>query len=156
MIKLEEIKVADIEEFWKAHFAYLVQEGIITDEEDKEYYQSEEYRGVIRAHMERDTDRHHLAYFTEGGVRIGAVSYCTYQSEDGKCFILDYWVFPQFRGKGTGHRCFEALKEYTARDGAQYYEINCDGRADRIRFWNSNGFVDNGVDEYGAQLLIRR
>lgn len=84
------------------------------------------------------------------------MSYCTYQSEDGKCFVLDFWVFPEFRGKGTGHRCFDALKEYTVKDGAYYYEINCDGRDDRMRFWKSIGFVENGVDEYGVPLLVMR
>ena len=65
-------------------------------------------------------------------------------------------MFPQFRGNGTGHRCFESLENYTQKDGALYYEINCDGREDRIRFWKSNGFVENGIDEFGVELLIKR
>ena len=67
--------------------------------------------------MIRSTDKQHMIYFCRDGERIGAASYCTYQSEDGKYFILDYWVFPQFRGNGTGHRCFEALEQYTKADG---------------------------------------
>lgn len=156
MIDIEQIPMEQISEFWAQHIQYLVEEGIATEGEDREYFQSEEYRAVIQDHMNRAQDRHHLAYFVENGIRIGAVSYCTYQSEDGKCFILDFWVFPQFRGNRTGHRCFEALKTITAMDGAQYYEINCDGRDDRMRFWHSNGFTDNGVDEWGVPLLIRR
>lgn len=106
--------------------------------------------------MKRSIDTHHLAYFNENGKRIGAVSYCTYSSEDGKCFILDFWLFPPFRGRGKGHSCFNVLRECTAKEGAKYYELNCDGRDDRVRFWKSNGFVENGVDEYAVMLLIRR
>lgn len=95
-----------IDDFWEIHFQYLLQDGIITDEEDKEYFQSNEYRNVIKAHMLRPVDKHHMVYFIRDGVRIGAAQYNTYQSEDGKCFILDYWVFPEFRGGGAGHRSF--------------------------------------------------
>lgn len=156
MIEFEEIPISKIDDFWKIHYEYLIQDEIISDIEDKEYFKSDDYRSVIKDHMSRKVDKHHLAYFKESDIRIGAVSYCTYQSEDGKCFILDYWIFPEFRGKGIGHRCFDALKEYTSKDGAYYYEINCDGRDDRMRFWKSIGFVENGVDEYGVPLLVMR
>lgn len=69
--------------------------------------------------------------------------------------ILDYWVFPEFRGGGTGHRCFEALEGYTKADGAVYYELNCT-RENAHRFWISLGFVDHGVDEFEMPLMIRR
>lgn len=93
MIEIEEIPVEHIVEFWQEHIQYLVEDGIATEDEEREYFQSDEYRSVIRSHMVRNTDKHHLVYFAEDGVRIGATSYCTYQSEDGKCFILDFWVF---------------------------------------------------------------
>ena len=115
------------------------------------------YKGVeiLEGHMIRSTDKQHMVYFCRDGERIGAASYCTYQSEDGKCFILDYWVFPQFRGNGTGHRCFEALEQYTKADGAQYYELNST-KENSIRFWKSMGFVENGKDEYDMLLLVKR
>lgn len=156
MITIEEISAACADVFWEQHYRYLTQDEIVTDDTDKAYFQSREYRQVILDHMRRNTDPHHLIYFVRNQLRIGAASYCTYQSEDGKCFILDFWVFPEFRGNGTGHCCFEALRAYTAQDGALYYEINCDGREDRMRFWQSNGFVENGTDEYGVPLLVRR
>lgn len=155
MITIEEIPVERIGEFWELHIRYLMEDGIITDDEDVEYFQNGEYRDVLKAHMLRQRDRHHMVYFVEDAQRIGAAQYCTYQSEDGKCFIMDYWVFPQFRGNGTGHRCFEALENYTKADGAGYYELNCD-RENAMRFWASLGFADNGVDEYGMKLMIRR
>lgn len=88
MIIIEEIPVEKIEDFWQIHYAYLNDDGIITDEEEKEYFQSEEYRGIIKAHMQREIDRHHMVYFVENGIRVGAAQYNTYQSKDGKCFGL--------------------------------------------------------------------
>ena len=155
MITIEEIPVRRINEFWEIHINYLIDDGIISDEEDIAYFKGKEYRGILEDHMIRSTDKQHMVYFCRDGERIGAASYCTYQSEDGQCFILDYWVFPQFRGNGTGHRCFEALERYTKADGAKYYELNSEKEAS-IRFWKSLGFVENGKDEYDMLLLVRR
>lgn len=154
-IQIEEISVDRMDVFWAQHIKYLVEDEIITDEEDREYFSGSEYRDVIKAHMERPVDTHHAVWFLRDGVRIGAAQYCTYKSEDGKCFVLDFWVFPEYRGNGTGHRCFEALESYTKADGAGYYEINCD-RENAQRFWRSLDFRDNGLDEYDMPLMVRR
>ena len=155
MISIEEIRMEDIGEFWDLHIRYLIEDGIVSDAEDIAYFRGEEYRGILEKHMTRDMDRQHMVWFCRDGERIGAASYCSYQSEDGKCFILDYWVFPPFRGNGTGHRCFEALEQYTKRDGAKYYELNST-KENSIRFWKSLGFAENGRDEYDMPLLVRR
>lgn len=47
-ILVEEIPVERIDEFWNIHFKYLIDDGIISDEEDKEYFSGEEYRGIIK------------------------------------------------------------------------------------------------------------
>lgn len=151
-IEIEEIPVSQIETFWHIHFRYLIDDHIIADEEDMQYFQSSEYRDTIKEHMLRPVDKHHMVYFLRDGLRIGAAQYNTYQSEDGKCFILDFWVFPEYRGKGTGHQCFKALMAYTALDGARYYEINC-SKEDAHRFWQALGFVDCGVDEYNMPVM---
>ncbi|MBQ4474461.1 MAG: GNAT family N-acetyltransferase [Lachnospiraceae bacterium] len=155
MIELEEIPVERMAEFWELHMRYLVDDGIIFDEDDRAYFSGREYRGILEEHMRRDTDRHHMVYFRRDGERIGAASYCIYQSEDGKCFILDFWVFPEFRGNGTGHRCFEALQAYAEADGAKYYELNSE-KEDSVRFWKSLGFAEHGRDEYDMPLLVKR
>lgn len=155
MIRIEEIPVERIDEFWNIHIKYLIDDEIITDQEDIDYFKGEEYRGILKNHMLRDIDKQHMVYFVLGEQRIGAASYCTYQSEDGKCFILDYWIFPEFRGNGTGHKCFEVLEQYTKMDGAKYYELNST-KENSIRFWKSLGFVENGKDEYDMLLLEKR
>lgn len=154
-IQIEEIPVERIDDFWDIHIHYLVNDGIVTDPEDIEYFRSSEYRDIIKSHMVRSEDKHHMVYFTSDDVKIGAAQYNTYQSEDGKCFILDFWVFPSFRGNGTGHHCFKALMAYTQKDGAKYYEINCT-KENSHRFWQSLGFTDCGVDEDEMPVMIRR
>lgn len=154
MIFIQEIPVSKINEYWDIQFQYLVNDGFITTEEEKKYFQSAEYRDVLQSHMLR-TDTQHMVYFVRDGVKIGASQYCTYKSEDGKCFILDFWVFPEYRGNGTGHKCFQTLMEYTKNDGAMYYAMNY-AKEDSHRFWASLGFSDNGIDEYGLPLMIKR
>lgn len=154
MIGIQEIPVERIEEFWPLHIKYLVEDGIIEDGEDVEYFSGEEYRSVIKAQMCRDNDRHRMVYFVRNGERIGAAQFNIYHGEDGKCFILDFWVFPRFRGGGTGHECFESLERYTRALGARRYEINSTKEAS-VRFWKSLGFVENGCDEDGMPLFVR-
>lgn len=154
-ITIEDIAVEDMNFFWKEHMEYLLQDEIISDEEDIEYFSGDEYRGVLTAQMTREKDKHHAVRFIRDGVAIGAAHYNTYQSEDGKCFIMDYWVYPKYRGNGTGHACFKALEDFTRADGALYYEINSQ-KENSIRFWKSLGFVENGVDEYDMELFIKR
>ncbi len=92
-ITIEEIPVEGRGEFWDLHMKYLVEDGIIEDEEDVEYFSGEEYRGILQAHMLREKDRHNMVWFCRGEERIGAASYCTYRSEHGKCFVMDFWVY---------------------------------------------------------------
>ena len=153
-ICIEEIPADRIEEFWPLHIRYLTEDGIVTDEEDISYFRGREYRGILEDHMRRETDRHHMVWFRRDAERIGAASYCIYHDEEGKCFILDFWVFPEFRGNGTGHRCFEALERFAETDGARFFELNSE-KEDSVRFWKSLGFTENGTDEYGMPLLIR-
>lgn len=155
MISLKEIKIDDINEFWDEHFKYLIDDEMIESEEDKKYFSGNEYRGLLESHMIREKDKQHMLYFLNDGVKIGLVSYCTYQSEDGKCFILDYWLYPEFRKNGLGHICFNELEKYTKNDGAKYYMLNSE-KKNSIRFWKSLGFVENGFDEYNMPLFIRK
>lgn len=106
MIKIEEIPVENVNDFWSIHIRYLLEDGIISDKEGEEYFSSDKYRGIIKARMLRDIDKLHMVYFVQDNFRIGATQYITYQSEDGKCFILDFWVFHQYRGQWNWSQLF--------------------------------------------------
>jgi len=156
MIRIEEIPKKDVETFWALHWEYLNRDVFdpTFSEEDRAYFQSDAYRKTIESFLDGDPDRVHMVYFKDGEKRVGCAQYIIYKSEDHKCLVLDFWVFPEFRGNGMGHRCFEALMEYTKADDAAYYSINCsDERAKR--FWMSLGFVDDVVEEYGDPLMKR-
>ena len=115
MIKIQEIPVEHIYYFWEIHIRYLIDDEIIVDKEDIDYFSGNEYRNTLKTLMNREPDKLHMIYFIRDGLKIGASSYCIYKSEDGKCFILDYWIFPKFRDNQTGHQCFEALEKYTKK-----------------------------------------
>ena len=85
MIEIQEIPVEQINDFWNIHFKYLVEDKIIEDEEDKEYFSGPEYRDIIKSHMVREKDRHHMVYFVRDGENIGAAQYNIYLGEGGKC-----------------------------------------------------------------------
>lgn len=80
MIEIEEIPVEHIDDFWKIHLKYLVEDEIIDDEEDIEYFSGDEYRDIIKANMTREKDKHHMVYFVDGDNKVGAAQYNTYQS----------------------------------------------------------------------------
>jgi RimJ/RimL family protein N-acetyltransferase len=154
MIEIIEIPVENIEEFWEIQFKYLVEDNII-EPDDYDYFSGNEYRTTIKNHMIKEIDKLHMVYFVKNDIKIGACQFKTYQSEDGKCFILDFWLFDNYRNKGLGHECFKALEKYTKSDGAKYYEINY-SNDNNHRFWLRIGFIDNGIDEYNVPLMIKR
>ena len=88
------------------------------------------------------------------GRDIGFALTALYPSEDGKCFVMEFCVLPEFRGGGTGTACARLLLDWAADRGAQYGELNAaDPR--RIRFWSRLGFRPNGRDEWGEPLMLR-
>ncbi len=135
MIFIQEIPVSKINEYWDIQFQYLVNDGMITTEEEKKYFQSAEYRDVLQSHMLRTRDTLHMVYFVRDGVKIGASQYCTYKSEDGKCFILDFWVFPEYRGNGQDTNVSKRLWN-TQKTTAQFITPLTTQKRIRIDFGN--------------------
>ena len=89
-----EISVNETSVFWDKHIKYLIEDEIVTDKEDIEYFLSSEYRDFLENRMIVDKDRHYIAYFFENDVEIGAVQFTIYNNKDGKyfgeCFIMDF------------------------------------------------------------------
>ena len=63
MIDIREISVNETNVFWDKHIKYLVEDEIVTDKEDIEYFLSIEYRDFLENRMIVDKDRHYIAYF---------------------------------------------------------------------------------------------
>ena len=146
---------ADIEKFWSELHTYHIRD-IFPDpsDEDREYFLDDsQYRAQIDALCLRESDRCHRLFFSRGGEDIGFALAVIYDGEEGKCFLLEFCVFPQFRGGGTGTVCAEEFLCWAREKGAQYFELNFDTEQ-RRRFWERSGFVLNGRDEWGAKLMI--
>lgn len=151
MIQIEEIPVERIDEFWEIPIRYLLDDGLIDDEEDEEYFRRAQYRDLIKAHMLRPVDKHHMVYCVRNGVRIGAAQYNTYQSEDGKCFILDYWVFPEFQRKGIGTALLRSvLNRYSH---VRQIELATGNTPKTTAFYKSMGFRE--MSEIGCCGFFR-
>ena len=122
--------------------------------EDLAYFLSDEYLSQLKTLHRRQENRLHFLFFERGGQDIGFTMPVIYGSEDGKCFIMEFCVYPEFRGSGTGHACGEALLSWARDRRASYFELNCD-TAPRERFWGRLGFLPNGCDEWGEKLMLR-
>ena len=67
---------------------------------------------------------------------------------------MEFCVYPEFRGNGTGRACAAVLLDWAKARGARYAELNYGGDERRLRFWRRIGFVENGVDEWGEPLML--
>lgn len=153
MIKIIEIPIEEAKFFWEAHIKYLIEDENIGDEEI-EYFSGDEYRNIIKSEMLKE-DKLSMVWFVKDDKKIGASQYKIYKSKDGECFILDFWIFPEYRKVGLGQRCLDLLLAVTKSNGALFYRLNSE-RAASIHFWERNGFMDIGVDEFGSKLFERK
>ena len=151
----EAIAERDITRFWAQLYAYF-RRDIFPDpsSEDLEYFLSEEYRSAIQKLHDKPEDQCHYLFLHRGEQNIGFAMPVIYTGEDGKCFIMEFCVYPEFRGNGTGKECAGILLEWARENGAHYAELNYGGSEPRERFWQKLGFIKNGVDEWGEPLMI--
>lgn len=152
----EAITEADIAVFWGQLHTYHMRD-IFPDPENekrKHFLDDSEYRAQIQRVHDRPQDRCYYLFFHRDGQDIGFALPAIFTSEDGKCFILEFCVFPAFRGSGTGRTCADALLSWAKMRGARYAELNYGGDERRLRFWKRVGFVENGADEWGEPLML--
>jgi len=81
----------------------------IEQAEDLAYFLSDEYLSQLKTLHRRQENRLHFLFFERSGQDIGFTMPVIYGSEDDKCFIMEFCVYPEFRGSSTGHACGEAL-----------------------------------------------
>ena len=152
----EAISEADTAAFWEQLHSYHKRD-IFPDPEDenlKHFLSDTEYRVQIEHVHNRLQDRCYYLFFERNGQNIGFALPVIFTSEDGKCFILEFCIFQEFRGGGTGRECAAVLLEWAKEHGARYAELNYGGDERRLRFWRRIGFVENGVDEWGEPLML--
>lgn len=122
--------------------------------EERAYFLGDKYRTTIQQIHGRLRNRCYYLFFQRNGQDIGFALPVIYNSEDGKCFLMEFCVYPEYRGNGMGKECANVLLNWAMENGALYAELNCDGNDYRRRFWRSIGFIENGIDEWGKPLMI--
>lgn len=152
----EAVAENDVAVFWEQLYAYFERDMFPDPEdEDREYFLGgTEYRANMQEIHDRTQDRGYYLFFCRDGQDIGFALPVIYNTEDGKCFIMEYCIYPEFRDNGMGKQCAAALLNWAKANGALYAELNCSGNERRLRFWKSVGFLENGVDEWGEPLML--
>ena len=143
----------DVALFWEQLYAYFRRDTFGPEESGLNVVLGTRYRQTIESIHNRQQNRLRYLFFHRDGQDIGFAMPVIYATEDGKCFIMEYCVYPEFRGNGTGTECAKALLDWTERFGAQYWELNCDDEQ-RRRFWARLGFRDNGLDDQGDPVML--
>lgn len=151
----EAVTEKDVTLFWEQLHIYFKRD-IFPDPNAEEisYFLGNEYQSTMQQLHDRPQDRCYYLFFQRDGHDIGFALPVIYTSEDGKCFIMEYCVYPEYRGNGTGKECANVLLSWIKENGALYAELNYGGNDRRLRFWKSVGFVENGVDEWGEPLML--
>ena len=151
----EAITENDVAVFWEQLQIYH-QRDIFPDpgNEDLEYFLGSEYHDHMMKIHGRPQDRCYFLFFHRNGQDIGFAMPVIFTSEDSKCFIMEFCVYPEFRGNGMGKECAKVLLDWARENGALYAELNYGSNERRRRFWESAGFIENGADEWGEPLML--
>jgi len=151
----EAITENDVALFWEQLHTYYKRDIFTaTENEDPDHFLGAEYRDHMMAVRQRPQDRAYFLFFCRDGRDIGFTMPVIFTSEDGKCFIMEFCVYPEYRGNATGKECAKVLLNWAEENCALYAELNYGGNDRRLRFWKSVGFIENGVDEWGEPLMI--
>ena len=151
----EAIRSTDIAAFWEQLHTYHKRDIFSDPEsEDLEYFLGSEYYDHMMKIHSRPQDRCYFLFFHRDGQYIGFAMPVIFNTEDGKCFIMEYCVYPEFRGNGTGKECARVLLDWAKEYGALYAELNHGSNERRRHFWDTVGFIENGADEWGEPLMI--
>ena len=149
----------DIKRYWDMQRTMLQNDVFCAEdllapftEEEKELLLSSSRCDQIEALCHRKKDPIRRLFFAQNEEIVGFVMYCIYASEDGKCFVFDFYVMPHLRCQGAGSAFFALFKAQAMHEGAAYFELNTHCvRA--FRFWKRQDFLENGTDDAGVILL---
>ena len=151
----EAVTEDEVSHFWEQLHVYHKRDIFPNpDSEDLEYFLGSEYHDHMMKIHSRQQDRCYYLFFHRDGQDIGFAMPVIYTTEDGKCFIMEYCVYPEFRGNGTGKECARVLLDWAKEHGALYAELNHGNNKRRRHFWETVGFIENGADEWGEPLMI--
>jgi GNAT superfamily N-acetyltransferase len=160
VIRFKLLTEDELDGFWCLHDNYMLDDMIPDSEppmtdEDRAWFFSPQYRTSISELFARERDTLRIAYFYLGNDFAGFIVYVTYETEDGKCFILEFCVEKSLRGIGLGEYVFKRFEHDARLRGAAYFALNASNERNR-RFWTTLGFVKDGENEYGQPLYVKK
>ncbi len=152
----------DLYYFWERRNEYFLGDIIPNHEmgdeltkSDIDCFFSKEYKDHIMMLFKRKTDPLYIVLINEGNTNIGFITYVIYNSEDGKCFILDYCIHPEYRSKGIGKTAFNQLQKVFIEKGATYIDLNISNRKNE-KFWTSIGFAKTTIKDERNKYIYRK
>ncbi len=151
----EAVTEIEVAAFWEQLYNYYRRDIFPAPaNEEQNHFLGAEYRQHMETIHNRPQDRCYYLLFYQKEQNVGFAMPVIYTSEDGKCFIMDFCVYPEFRGNGMGKECANALLKWAEKNGAFYAELNYSGDIRRKHFWHSIGFVQNGSDQWNDPLML--
>lgn len=155
MVQIRECAGPAEDAFFRAELKAYFERDMFPDpqDEDRAYFLGSDYEADMERLHGQEKDRLRYLLFERENEKIGFVMATIYDSEDKRCFLMEFCVFPQFRGNGTGRACAEAFRQWAIGEGAEYIELNAHTEQ-RKRFWRSAGYRDNGCDDWGDPALM--
>ncbi len=132
----------DIVAFWKLFDSYINELSLnasLGDEFDLDYFHSDEYRGAINKLRTRHTNPLRIFFISKDEIIIGFLMYVTYFDEEGKCFLMEYYIEPNYRNLGYGRLAYLKAEKLINDEGASYIELTPTNESNE-RFWGSVGF----------------
>ncbi|MNO33032.1 Acetyltransferase (GNAT) family protein [compost metagenome] len=141
---------ADADTFWRLFNSYINELSLhvsIGDDFDLEYFYSDEYREAIEILRTRHMNPLTIFLIHNEGTVLGFLMYVIYLDEGGKCFLMEYYLEPAYRGSGYGKAVYSMAEEQAYADGAKYMELTPTNETNES-FWKSVGFMKSAdVDE---------
>jgi GNAT superfamily N-acetyltransferase len=151
---------ADVAAFWKLFDSYINELSVnisLGDDFDLDYFYSDEYRDAIEKLRIRDKNPLRILFINKEEIIIGFLMYVTYFDEDGKCFLMEYYIQPNYRNLGYGKSAYLKAEKYINDEGALYIELTPTNELNE-RFWSGVGFkksedMDEDNKYYYRKLL---
>ena len=102
----EAITEEEVAFFWEQLHTYFKRDMYPDpDSEDLAYFLDSQYRAHMDKIHEQKQDCCYYLLLCRDGRDIGLALPVIYHTEDGKCLLAEFCVFPEFRGNGTGTKC---------------------------------------------------
>lgn len=136
-IRLSRLTENDLPDYFKNQWEYLCRD-LFSDadtQEERAYFCSPEYRSEVRVRL-LDGSLLLLRYEEKGAV----LGFSQILLERGKARVMEFWVLPQYRGRGFGKVCWQKTEEGLKTLGIHRVTLeaatNC-----AEKFWKTMGFT---------------